>query len=83
MASIIPVICFHMLEEKAEKLRKYGIIQSMNSAGGRCHDNARCESMWARMKEELFYSRGDKSENYTKIGGKPKNRDFIKEDDWD
>ena len=24
-----------------------------------------------------------KSENYTKIGGKPKNRDFIKEDDWD
>jgi len=21
--------------------------------------------MWARMKEELFYSRGDKSENYT------------------
>lgn len=34
------------------------ITQSMNSAGGRCHDNARCESMWARMKEELFYSRG-------------------------
>ena len=33
---------------------KYGIIQSMNSAGGRCHDNARCESMWARMKEELL-----------------------------
>ncbi len=29
---------------------KYGMIQSMNSAGGRCHDNARCESMWARMK---------------------------------
>lgn len=51
--------------EYREKLRKYGIIQSMNSAGGRCHDNARCESMWARMKEELFYSRGDKSENYT------------------
>ena len=39
-------------------LSKYGITQSMNSAGGRCHDNARCESMWARMKEELFYSRG-------------------------
>lgn len=51
--------------EYREKLRKFGIIQSMNSAGGRCHDNARCESMWARMKEELFYSRGDKSENYT------------------
>ena len=46
-------------------IQKYGIIQSMNSAGGRCHDNARCESMWARMKEELFYSRNDKSENYT------------------
>ena len=36
---------------------KYGMIQSMNSAGGRCHDNARCESMWARMKEELLYGR--------------------------
>lgn len=42
-----------------------GIRQSMNSAGGRCHDNARCESMWARMKEELFYLRGRKPENYT------------------
>ena len=29
----------------------------MNSDGGRCHDNARCESMWARMKCELFYDR--------------------------
>ena len=38
---------------------KYGILQSMNSAGGRCHDNARCESMWARMKEELIYGRHD------------------------
>lgn len=46
-------------------IQKYDIIQSMNSAGGRCHDNARCESMWARMKEELFYIRNDKSENYT------------------
>ena len=36
---------------------QYGMIQSMNSDGGRCHDNARCESMWARMKEELFYGR--------------------------
>lgn len=36
---------------------KYGIQQSMNSAGGRCHDNARCESMWARMKEEMLYGR--------------------------
>lgn len=46
-------------------IAKFGIRQSMNSAGGRCHDNARCESMWARMKEELFYSRNRKSENYT------------------
>ena len=41
------------------------ITQSMNSAGGRCHDNARCESIWARMKEELFYNRGRRSEDYT------------------
>lgn len=47
-------------------LNENQIIQSMNSAGGRCHDNARCESMWARMKDELFYSRNRKSENYTK-----------------
>ena len=38
-------------------IEKNGLRQSMNSAGGRCHDNARCESMWARMKEELLYSR--------------------------
>lgn len=36
---------------------KYDIRQSMNSVGGRCHDNARCESMWARMKSELLYGR--------------------------
>ena len=41
---------------------KYGILQSMNRAGGRCHDNARCESMWARMKEELLYGRHDTEE---------------------
>ena len=51
------------------KNARYGIVQSMNSAGGRCHDNARCESMWARMKdchsgsevhtvEELKYGNG-------------------------
>jgi transposase InsO family protein len=34
-----------------------GLIQSMNSAGGRCHDNAKCESLWARFKEELIYGR--------------------------
>ena len=38
-------------------ISKYRIVQSMNSAGGRCHDNARCESMWGRMKEELLYGR--------------------------
>ena len=38
---------------------EHHIHQSMNSAGGRCHDNARCESMWARMKTELLYDRYD------------------------
>ena len=33
-------------EEYQAAVKKYGIIQSMNSVGGRCHDNARCESMW-------------------------------------
>ena len=46
-------------EAYRQALRKYGIRQSMNSAGGRCHDNARCESMWARMKTELLYDRYD------------------------
>ena len=46
-------------EQYRQKLYQYGIRQSMNSAGGRCHDNARCESMWARMKTELFYDRYD------------------------
>ena len=45
-------------------ISKYGIVQSMNSAGGRCHDNARCESRWGRMKEELLYGRY-KTENMT------------------
>ena len=40
-------------------INQYGILQSMNRAGGRCHDNARCESMWARFKEELLYGRYD------------------------
>lgn len=57
--------CQYTSEEYRAAVKKYGIIQSMNSAGGRCHDNARCESMWARMKEELFYSREDRPENYT------------------
>jgi transposase InsO family protein len=35
--------------------KELGIIQSMNSAGGRCHDNAKCESMWGRAKVEKFH----------------------------
>lgn len=42
-----------------EVVEEYKIQQSMNSDSGRCHDNARCESMWARMKCELFYDRLD------------------------
>ena len=45
-----------------QAIQKYHIQQSMNSAGGRCHDNARCESMWARMKTELLYDRYDTSQ---------------------
>ena len=39
------------------EMAKYGIIQSMNSASGRCHDNAKCESLWGRFKEEQLYGR--------------------------
>ena len=46
-------------------IQKYGIVQSMNRAGGRCHDNARCESIWARMKQELFYHRGRRTDDYS------------------
>ncbi len=52
-------------EKFRKALAKAELVQSVNSAGGRCHDNARCESMWERMKEELFYSRKRKSENFT------------------
>jgi len=45
--------------EYRQAIERYGIIQSMNSAGGRCHDNAKCESLWARLKEELLYDRYD------------------------
>ncbi len=45
--------------EYRQAIEKYGIIQSMNSAGGRCHDNAKCESLWGRFKEELLYDRYD------------------------
>jgi len=46
-------------ESFRKAIARYGIRQSMNSDGGRCHDNARCESMWARMKSELLYGRYD------------------------
>ena len=49
-------------EAYRKAVAKYGIRQSMNRAGGRCHDNARCESMWARMKEELPYNRHNTEE---------------------
>lgn len=49
-------------ETYRKSITKYGILQSMNSVGGRCHDNARCESMWARMKEELLYGRHNTEE---------------------
>ena len=42
-------------EAYRDALRKHQILQSMNSDGGRCHDNARCESMWGRMKSKLLY----------------------------
>ena len=37
-----------------EMLAKLGIIQSMNGAAGNCHDNAKCESLWARSKQEIM-----------------------------
>jgi len=37
---------------------RYGIRQSMNSEGGRCHDNARCESMWTRIGRILVIGYG-------------------------
>ncbi|MCM1335544.1 MAG: DDE-type integrase/transposase/recombinase [Eubacterium sp.] len=66
----------------SEKFRRsiagFGIVQSMNSAGGKCHDNVRCESMWARMKEELFYLRGRKPENFTVDELKTLNSNFLR-----
>jgi len=46
-------------EEFRVCVKDLGVVQSMNSAGGRCHDNAKCESMWARFKEELIYGKID------------------------
>lgn len=49
----------HTSETYRKSIAKYGILQGINNAGRRCHDNARCESMWAGMKEELIYGRHD------------------------
>ena len=43
-------------ESYRQTIREHHIHQSMNSAGGRCHDNARYESMRARMKTELLHN---------------------------
>lgn len=40
--------------EFRETLEGLGIVQSMNGAAGRCHDNAKCESMWGRGKSEIM-----------------------------
>lgn len=40
--------------EYRQILAKAGVVQSMNGARGRCHDNAKCESMWARGKCEIM-----------------------------
>jgi transposase InsO family protein len=38
-----------------DTLDSFGIAQSMNSVCGRVFDNAKCESMWGRFKEEMLY----------------------------
>lgn len=35
----------------------HNITQSMSFAGSSCYGNAKCESMWARFKEEAIYGR--------------------------
>jgi transposase InsO family protein len=41
--------------EFRELVKSLQMRQSMNSAGGRCYDNARCESNWGRFKVEKIY----------------------------
>lgn len=41
-------------EDYRRAIAKLEIRQSMNSAAGRCHDNAKCESMWGRGKVEIL-----------------------------
>ena len=50
--------------EYQEAITLCGILQSMNSDKERCYDNVQSESMWARLKEELFYGR-IRTEGYT------------------
>lgn len=42
--------------------KKAGLVQSMSFAGSSCYGNAKCESMWARMKEEAIYGRNKTAE---------------------
>ena len=50
-----------------ETLDKFGIKQSMNSAAGRCYDNAKCESMWGRFKEEKLYKTDTSKMSMTEV----------------
>lgn len=43
--------------EFREYAQSAGFVQSMSFAGSSCYGNAKCESMWARMKEEAIYGR--------------------------
>ena len=53
--SVIQTVAVNIQAMSLSKtLGKLGIIQSMNSAAGRCHDNAKCESMWGRGKCEIM-----------------------------
>lgn len=49
-------LCVKTLEYTA---KAYPGIREAIIHSGRCHDNTRCESMWARMKSEVFYGRYD------------------------
>lgn len=51
--SVEPFFTATKSELYRKAIKKYGILQSMNSASGRC------ESMWARFKGELLYGRYD------------------------
>lgn len=52
---------FSLVDYTSQDFRAYveriGIVQSMSFARMSCYGNAKCESMWARMKEEAIYGR--------------------------